>query len=122
MKKYKNIPNTLGWTKRKKTRSTGFLDWKLIWDWHYDNLWRPMRHLSKARNFSSFDLSSIDSWTTGGRKIYAKKGLSRSKQKGCFQLGNPDLDRKIQIFGSPIGRKIRKGISRRILLLEIHAR
>ena len=41
---------------------------------------------------------------------------------GCVRLGNPDLDLKIWIFGFPIEHKIRKQISRRILLIEILTR
>ena len=58
---------------------------------------------------------------------YVKRNYESVSQEviqlfGCVRLGNPDLDLKIWIFGFPIEHKIRKRISRRILLIEILTR
>ena len=53
-------------------------------------------------------------------KVRGKMTLLLKRSR--VRLGNPDLDLKIWIFGFTIEHKIRKRISRRILLIEILTR
>ena len=58
----------------------------------------------------------------GFKNIWIRVDRAKVSHLGCVRLGNLDLDLKIWIFGFPIEHKIRKRISRRILLIEILTR